>query len=142
MLLKCAVQRNLPRLTTWSVNRFSEKLQRQPGSNQSQNKSAEIKQSSSIYASFFFARECERKPRKPFVPRNCFTLTCSSGTRYPECASSIHTTVSTRPGECKVSRSYVSTRGPHSGGPRRRGQAWLYGAIETFGEEQADSNPR
>lgn len=46
------------------------------------------------------------------MPRNGFTLTRSSGTRYPECASSIHTTVSTRPGECKVSRSYVSTRGP------------------------------
>lgn len=80
------------------------------GSNQSQNKTPEIKQSSS--AGVPFTREYERKQRKPFVLRNGFMLTYSSGKRCPECASSIHTTISTRPGVCQVSRSYVSACAP------------------------------
>lgn len=55
---------------------------------------AEIKLSSSICIPF--PPECKRKLREPFVQvtrvlRNGFMLTYSSGTRYPECASSIHT---------------------------------------------------
>lgn len=85
--------------TNWSVTHFVKVTETSRGSNQSQNKSTEIKQSSSIYVPF--AQECKRKLREPFVLRTGFMLTYSNGTRYPECASSIHTTISTRPGECK-----------------------------------------
>lgn len=68
-------------------------------------------------------RECERKLRKPFVLRNGFVLTYSSGTRYPECASSIHTTISTRPAKCKSADLTLQ----HAGGQDR-----------LYSEKQAD----
>lgn len=69
-------------------------------------------------------RERERKLRKAFVLRNGFVLTYSSGTRYPECASSIHTTISTRPAKCKSADLTLQ----HAGGQDR-----------FYSEKQADS---
>lgn len=69
-------------------------------------------------------RERERKLRKAFVLRNGFVLTYSSGTRYPERASSIHTTISTRPAKCKSADLPLQ----HAGGQDR-----------FHSEQQADS---
>lgn len=77
-------------------------------------------------------RECERKLRKPFVLRNGFVLTYSSGTRYPECASSIHTTISTRPAKCKSADLTLQ----HAGG---QDQLYSEKQADLFTEREADS---
>lgn len=70
---------------------------RQPESNQSQNKSTEIKQACLTHS--FFTQNAKSSCKTPSVQvtgvlRNWFMLTYSRGTRYPESASSIHTTSS------------------------------------------------
>lgn len=90
------------------------------------NKSAAIKRSSSIHVPV--ARECERKLRKRFCAEEWIHATCSARTRYPECASSIHTTISTRPGECK-SADLIFLHVPHSGRLRRRSDLALQTQI-------------
>lgn len=70
-------------------------LHRQQESNQSQNKSTEIKQARLTPDSSFHT-ECKKQLQKPSVQvigllRNEFMLTYSRGTTYPEWASSIHT---------------------------------------------------
>lgn len=68
---------------------------RQPESNQSQNKSTEIKQARLTHS--FVTQNAKSSCKTPSVQvigvlRNWFMLTYSRETRYPESASSIHTT--------------------------------------------------
>lgn len=122
---------------------FFPQSHRQPGSNQSQNKSAEITHPRST---FLFLTNVKRKLRKPFVQvtrllRNGFMLTYSTVEQ-----DILNVQVPFIPHFHKtrwvhVSRSYASTYTPfrQSGWDTRPG---FYRAIEIFWEQNAESNSR